>query len=274
MPSTIVTLLFCPISLLPEAPDLVLAEGILDTQELARLKRCRDSVAVKFLYTRWMVKTELGRRLGIAPRQVSLAYSDNGKPYCPDLPELHFSISHCNSALGVVFAPVNVGMDIEEINRRRTSLTPPWADPNAYFGEVTAAQVNAVIGDSEKARVFTLLWTLVESQVKYCDSSIMRVSKSLELELDRSQQPWKIDVAQAPKQIFQSFTAVLNGTSRDRVALTAEDPTVIAKGSATEIISITLPNTRATPFELKAYHWLSPGQVRPLVLEKLADSRE
>lgn len=55
--------------------------------------------------------------LGFDERITRYAIKDNGKPYFPDIPSLHFSISHAKNMAITVFSDKNVGIDCEHSKR-------------------------------------------------------------------------------------------------------------------------------------------------------------
>ncbi len=55
------------------------------------------------------------------PRMVT---GKKGKPFFPDRPELHFSLSHCKTAIACALAPAPVGVDVQEVRPLRRAARP------------------------------------------------------------------------------------------------------------------------------------------------------
>ncbi|WP_019602530.1 4'-phosphopantetheinyl transferase family protein [Teredinibacter turnerae] len=165
----------------------------LDQDECARVSRMREPAAVRFLQARFMCKRLLADQLGVSLTQVNFAYTENGKPFLPTAPNLQFSISHCRGAVAVAIASHPIGVDIEDMDRGRKNRA--WESPEHFLNAATATAVHSA-PSADKAQVFTLLWTLLESQVKLRDSSIVRAARHLRIALERDAQPWRVRTSQ------------------------------------------------------------------------------
>ena len=89
-----------------------------------------------------------------------------GKPYFPDYPGLHFSISHSGAYWACAMSEVNVGLDLQEHTRAKNETREEAAVrfrkmAHRFFHPVEAAFVE---GDSY-SRFFTV-WTAREAYVK------------------------------------------------------------------------------------------------------------
>lgn len=112
----------------------------------------KNCVAVYF-----MLKIALKECFGI--QEFVLGYGPYGKPYLEDRPEIHFNLSHCKKACGVVVADRPVGMDIEEIR--------PFSWETA--GRVCCRAELKVLEEcreKDRSRAFIRMWTMKESYVK------------------------------------------------------------------------------------------------------------
>lgn len=84
------------------------------------------------------------------------SYTDKGKPYLREYPDIFFSISHCRKGIAVAVSDRPVGIDIEE---------------TGYDRDVAAIVLNdeelAAVRHSEEPDVcFTEIWTRKESYLK------------------------------------------------------------------------------------------------------------
>lgn len=87
-----------------------------------------------------------------------LARTKTGKPYFPEHPDLHFSISHSGDVILVAIGSRPLGVDIECIQTRGERL-PRYALTDLEYEEYLA------LGASWEA--FYALWTKKEAYVKY-----------------------------------------------------------------------------------------------------------
>ena len=94
---------------------------------------------------------------GIAPLP-ALDRKAEGKPFFPGFPHLHFSISHSKEWLLCAVSTRPVGVDIEDIQPRRSSL-PKYALSPAEYAEYQR------LGESWQG--FYRLWTKKEAWCKY-----------------------------------------------------------------------------------------------------------
>ena len=157
--------------------------ALLDLEEQERYQRMRPPVALRFFQGRRMVRQLLAQKLHCDAQTLRFTYSENGKPGLACESPWRFSISHCDTAVVVAIGTVELGVDVEAIHRQRGKLAPPWRKPQNFMHAYNAKQVERCGSDGEKARLFTVFWTMMESQVKLADSSIFRASKHLAITL-------------------------------------------------------------------------------------------
>ena len=92
-----------------------------------------------------------------------IAEHDGGKPYFPEHPEIHFSISHSGEYWACAIASKEVGLDLQEENAtaRARKLAKRFFHPHeqAYLKSVDY-------------RAFTRIWAAKESYLKYTGEGI------------------------------------------------------------------------------------------------------
>ena len=92
-----------------------------------------------------------------------IAEREGGKPYFPEHPEIHFSISHSGDYWACAIAPKEVGLDLQEENAtaRAEKLAKRFFHPHeqAYLKSVDY-------------RDFTRIWAAKESYLKYTGEGI------------------------------------------------------------------------------------------------------
>lgn len=84
--------------------------------------------------------------------------TDDGKPFLPSHPDIHFSLSHCPKAVMAVVDANPVGCDIEVIQRDFSSELLEIA--------FSTDEKNAIIESENPALTLTSLWTRKEACVK------------------------------------------------------------------------------------------------------------
>lgn len=99
----------------------------------------------------------LKTQYGISPLP-ELARTEEGKPYFPSLPALHFNISHTVGYVLCALSRQPVGVDIETIRPRRETLPRYALSPREY------ADYEALGADWP---AFYTLWTRKEAWCKY-----------------------------------------------------------------------------------------------------------
>lgn len=95
----------------PPAED----EAMLPDGEISRIARQRQPAdRGRALQARALLRRELGRRLGLPPREVPIVVQPGGKPMLgPGMPALEFSLSHSAGLVAVAFSSCPVGIDVE-----------------------------------------------------------------------------------------------------------------------------------------------------------------
>jgi 4'-phosphopantetheinyl transferase len=91
-------------------------ERTLSADELARAARFRlRRDRERFIRSRATLRSLLAAYGGQAPKDIRLESAPGGKPFAPEIPSIHFSLSHCSTAAAyAVSFDTEVGIDIEE----------------------------------------------------------------------------------------------------------------------------------------------------------------
>ncbi|MER7395562.1 4'-phosphopantetheinyl transferase superfamily protein [Streptomyces sp. NPDC000151] len=127
--------------------------------------------ARRFLRSRRAVRDLLGRRLGISPAGLRVAYTPSGKPYLPDHREQHISWSRSGRLLLVGADDRGpVGVDIERLRPVPAAL------------DVLAAVYPALPATADPA-AFLPAWTLLEAAVKATGRGLARGAAEVGLAL-------------------------------------------------------------------------------------------
>lgn len=121
--------------------------------------------AASFLLLKKAIKKEYG--IEVSP---IFKYQEGGKPVMEDLPDIHFNISHCRTAVAVAIGYKPVGVDIECIRPFKEPLARHVLNDDEYATVIT----------SERPDIeFIKLWTRKEALLKYTGEGIRRDLKSV-----------------------------------------------------------------------------------------------
>jgi 4'-phosphopantetheinyl transferase len=152
-------------SLNPPASQIQALRRVLTADERARAERFyfpkhRDRFAV----ARGVLRTILGRYLGITPDQLQFTYNQYGKPSLTEAHPLRFNLSHSHTlALCAVTCDREVGVDLEHIrpdpNDNRTRIARRFFSAR----EVLAFEA---LHESLRDRAFFSCWTRKEAFIK------------------------------------------------------------------------------------------------------------
>ena len=111
----------------------------------------RQSVAV-WLLLREACRRELGRE-----DVPAVAWTDHGKPYFPDLPDVHFNLSHCTEAAVCALGNEPVGIDVE---------VPQNISPELMERLMSPGEREQILSDPCPEVALARVWTMKESLLK------------------------------------------------------------------------------------------------------------
>ena len=90
---------------------------------------------------------------------------EKGRPYFPDLPNLHFSLAHSGDMAVCAVSDVPVGVDIQEWRELKADIA------ERFFHPAEKEHLRHLGGDEYK-KDFYALWCLKESYVKYTGNGL------------------------------------------------------------------------------------------------------
>ncbi len=105
-------------------------------------------------------------------RDIRVEIGEQGKPYLPDHPKVHFNLSHSGNRVICAVGPVEVGCDVETVKESHIKTVIRCF---AESEQIVAAR---------SAENFFRLWTLKESIVKLSGKGLLIPLKSFEVSLD------------------------------------------------------------------------------------------
>lgn len=116
----------------------------------------------EYMVARVLVRTVLGRALGVAPEVLQFTANEWGRPAVWPPAPLHFNVSHTDGLLVcMVSGNPDIGVDTEQLARAPDLL----ALANTVFAPQELQDL-AALPDSEQGYRAVVLWTLKESYIK------------------------------------------------------------------------------------------------------------
>lgn len=110
------------------------------------------------------------------PDEISIIYAQNGKPYFPDIEQIHFSVSHSGDYWACVFERIPVGFDIEDLNTKKNRFRLQDRIAKRYFTQEEYDYISKNKGDS-----FFEIWVRKEAYLKYKGTGIKEGLSSFNL---------------------------------------------------------------------------------------------
>lgn len=95
--------------------------------------------------------------------EFSLSIGGHGKPYLADRSDVHFSISHCRSAIAVAVSDSPIGVDVEAFRSFSDGLLDKSMNPS---------EKAAILASEEPQEAFASLWTRKEAVFKLLGTGI------------------------------------------------------------------------------------------------------
>ena len=136
---------------------------LLDAYERQRLQALRrPDLARRYLAAHAGLRQRLGRWLHMLPDAIRIATTPAGKPWLPDHPDCHFSLSHSDDFAMLGVADMPIGVDIEAIQAPE-HVTPELIAQVLTPGEAT--HLHSLSSDAQAQR-FTQHWVCKEAVMK------------------------------------------------------------------------------------------------------------
>lgn len=143
--------------------------SLLDGEELKRYNRFLSEVKKEeFLAARTFLKYTLASELNLKAKQISLSYSDNGKPYLSKIyGDFHFNISHSNGYIVIVISNKEIGVDVEPISTLDENKLK-W-----FLSEQELKEVKGISNSEKRKLALFNLFTMKEAFIKATDKSFL-----------------------------------------------------------------------------------------------------
>ena len=124
-----------------------------------KIKQNADNMLVSEILAKVVIKKIFG--IDIAKQEFN--YTEYGKPYLPDYPDVHFNISHSGEYVACAVSDKPIGIDIQKISEYNSDVAKRVCNGNEL------AQIEK---SSDKAYEFTKLWTQKEAVLKMYGTGI------------------------------------------------------------------------------------------------------
>ena len=103
-----------------------------------------------------LLSVVLSERCGVACDKLRFAYGEHGKPYLPEYPECHFSLSHSGDYIALVCGNVECGLDVQKISCRKLHV----------LRFLHPAERQSIAEAQNSNDEFYRIWTMKEAYVK------------------------------------------------------------------------------------------------------------
>lgn len=100
------------------------------------------------------------KEYGLRESGVRMAAGENGKPYLRDYPEIHFNLSHSGNMVLAVFSDLEVGCDIEYMDKINLKVA------RRFFCQSEYDCIMGQPSEEQQKDTFYRFWTLKESFMK------------------------------------------------------------------------------------------------------------
>lgn len=135
-------------------------EALLTPAEQQRATKFRQRADQhRFTFGRALVRLIISQITNQTPQHVAIEQGYAGKPFLPDLPSFHFSVSHTGEWVLLAVGTVPVGVDVEFINRR-------FLFDDLIPTVLTATEQHAMDDSHDPHLFFYECWTRKEAFVK------------------------------------------------------------------------------------------------------------
>ncbi len=148
----------------PNAADADRCKSVLDDVERSRAVRLSGPARDRYVAGQAIVRTILGRYLGMAPGEIAFVRKSNGKPALRAHQAsniLHFNVSHSGDVLLLAVARREVGIDVEACDRPRAV-----SELAARIFSKPEIAALAALPERARTRAFYAAWTRKEAFAK------------------------------------------------------------------------------------------------------------
>lgn len=196
-----------PAKLIPEYSSKI------DPERLQKVMRTKaDSAKVRSLIAGYLLQVGVKRyleesRAGSAETLDPLSdaeavlplryrYTDQGKPYLADYPDLYFNLSHSGNVAACAVADCEVGMDVQVYGKGREAVA------KRFFTGQEQEMLQRAKEEGRFEEVFFSLWSIKESYLKYTGLGMKMGLDSFDIDFDSQRIIGLSDKEGAAKQVY------------------------------------------------------------------------
>lgn len=194
-----------PAKLIPEYSSKI------DPERLQKVMRTKaDSAKVRSLIAGYLLQVGVKRylkenRAGSAESMKTFAeavlplryrYTDQGKPYLADYPDLYFNLSHSGNVAVCAVADCEVGMDVQVYGKGREAVA------KRFFTGQEQEMLQRAKEEGRFEEVFFSLWSIKESYLKYTGLGMKMGLDSFDIDFDSQRIIGLSDKEGAAKQVY------------------------------------------------------------------------
>ena len=136
--------------------------SLLDETEKSRAAGISNRAARhEFVKCRALLRLLLSKQTGLPAATLAFATGENGKPVLLGSPEVHFNVSHSDGTVLIAIASVEIGVDIERIDR-----SVDYAGVAQSVFSRSEIEILCEASDARRGEVFFSIWTRKEAYLK------------------------------------------------------------------------------------------------------------
>ncbi len=158
--------------------QLVDSLSLLSDEELLRAERyLLPEDKHRYIISKSVLKRLIIHFLTIENKHIRIGFTENGKPFLKDYPELHFNTSHSEDGFAIAFASgKEIGVDLEH---RQRVLNIPALERFLFTND--ELKLVHKLEHSRKQEVFIKSWTRKEALLKSGGEGLTKSMNSLEV---------------------------------------------------------------------------------------------
>ena len=103
----------------------------------------------------------LNKLFGLREKEMQYGFTENGRPFFENRPDIYFSISHSGMKAVAAFSDGEIGADIEKIKNADLKIA------KRFFNEKEYEYLNSISDSEKQTSEFYRLWTMKESYMKF-----------------------------------------------------------------------------------------------------------
>lgn len=156
---------------IPAQTDMKVLMDRIDPEHLTRIRRFRrQEDFLRSLYGEVLVRHVLR---GMGYPDIRIQRTAKNKPFCPDIPQWKFSISHGGAWVAVSVSPFETGVDLEEIKGDCRDV---------YETVLTKGELDLLRRTAEplQTKEFLRMWTVKEAWLKRTGEGLYRDPKEID----------------------------------------------------------------------------------------------